>query len=194
LSTIKSPVERLVLLLSGPLAVGKTSAASELVARFGFERVRSGAFLQKRAALLGRPGDRVDLQSLGDELDESTDFRWLVDEVVNPAFREKPEQRRWLVDAVRKRRQVDHFRQAFEKSVVHLYLSAPEPTLKARYEARIRAGEEYVGTTPYEIAIQHPNEVAARALQGVADLLVNIEGKTTSEVSAEIARLLDLHG
>jgi adenylosuccinate synthase len=183
----ENPDRNVLLLLSGPLAVGKTSVADELVSRLGFERVRSGAFLLERAQLQGRPGNRADLQALGDELDESTDYRWLIDDVAVPALSGKPSQKRWLIDAVRKERQVYHFRQAFGQDVVHLHLDTEEGTLRARYEARSAAGTDYLGSTPYEQAIRHPNEVSSRALREVADIVVNVEGKTPREIVAAIA-------
>lgn len=184
----------MVLLLSGPVAVGKTSVATELVATFNFERVRSGAFLQRRAVELQRTSDRAGLQALGDELDEATGYRWLVDEVALPTLRERADQQRWLIDAVRKQQQVEHFRRAISGSVLHVHLDASECTLRARYESRMLAGEEYLGATPYDVAIQHQNEVASRGLRDVADAIVFVEGKTAAEVAAEIAGVLPRPG
>lgn len=184
------PVGQVVLLLSGPIAVGKTHLASGLESHLGFERVRSGAFLLRRAQTLGRQLQRSDLQALGDELDESTDFRWLIDEVVLPSVYGKPSQVRWLIDAVRKKRQVDHFREAFGGDVVHVHLIAAEETLKARYDSRIANGEEYLGNTSYEEAIQHPNEISSRGLYGIADYVVNVQGKGLHQIVVEIALVL----
>lgn len=185
--TMSQPLKLSVVLLSGPVAVGKTTVTASLVTRLGFERVRSGAFLQQAAQRLGRPSDRAGLQALGDEYDESTDYRWLVDDVAKPLVSSKPRQMRWLIDAVRKQRQVQHFRDAFGESVAHVHLTASEETLQSRYEARVAAGEEYLGSTPYVLAIAHPNEIAARNMLVIADVVLDVEGKSLHSVVNEIA-------
>src|SRR5256885_10800615 len=103
-------MSRRILLLSGPVAAGKSSVAALLVERGGFARVRSGHFLSEYATARGLTPDRQTLQEVGDRLDIETDYRWLVDEVAAPAIASNPNQARWLVDAVRKHRQVEHFR------------------------------------------------------------------------------------
>jgi hypothetical protein len=159
-----------ILLLSGPLAVGKSSVAALLVDRGGFARVRSGKFLSDLAMKRGRTIDRPTLQELGDRLDLETDYRWLIDEVAVPAIAAHPTQDRWLVDAVRKDRQVAHFfRQEFPERVIHVHLTADEGVLRERYEARLRAGNDYEGNKSYDTAIRHPNELAARSLREIAD-------------------------
>lgn len=178
-----------ILLLSGPIAVGKTSVAELLVVQHGFERIRSGIFLQSKAQELGLPQDRTILQELGDKLDNQTDYKWIVDEIAIPAVQNKPTQRRWLIDSVRKTRQVENFRSAFSGSVVHIHLVADESTLKQRYITRVAAGEDYLGNIPYEKAIEHPNEIASREMQNFADLVVNIESKSLQKVVDEMAIL-----
>jgi adenylosuccinate synthase len=84
-----------------------------------------------------------------------------------------PEQLRWLIDAVRKQRQVEHFRAAFGPEVLHVHLTADELMLRERYEVRLSVGDDYVGGMRYELAVQHPNEIAARALQEIADYLID---------------------
>lgn len=158
-----------ILLLSGPLAVGKSSVAALLVERGGFARVRSGKYLSDRARLKGLTTDRLTLQEWGDQLDVETDYRWLIDEIAVPAIASNPEQSRWLVDAVRKDRQIGHFRSEFPGQVIHVHLIADEGVLRERYDARIRAGHDYEGNQTYDAAIKHPNEVASRALKAIAD-------------------------
>ena len=61
--------------------------------------------------------DRLILQDLGDSLDVATDYRWLIDDFARPAIELNPDQGRWIVDAVRKTRQIQHFREAFGDAV-----------------------------------------------------------------------------
>ena len=63
-----------LVLLSGPIAVGKTTLADFLIREFGFHRVRSSDYLKSLAAARGIRESRDVLQELGDELDYSTDY------------------------------------------------------------------------------------------------------------------------
>lgn len=180
-------MNRIVLLLSGPIGVGKTTVSDALV-EAGFSKIRSGKYLESRAQASGRSCDRTSLQQLGDELDAETDYRWLIDAVAVPTIEAAKGSHLWLVDAVRKRRQVEHFRSRFGASVRHLHLIAPESVLKERYDARIAAGGEYAGNTSYDIAARHPNEVAARALVEIADVVCDM----TELAAADIVKLAAL--
>lgn len=168
--------KRLILLLSGPVAVGKSTLASHLVGDHGFRTIRSGKYLQALALQAGSDTSRVALQRLGDNLDEQTDYAWLINDVAAPQIDGAPEQARWLLDSVRKERQVEHFRRRFAGDVLHVHLTAAEDVLRTRYGARLAAGAEYEGGTPYEDAVEHPNEVASRGLINIADLVVDTGG------------------
>ena len=177
---------QLLLLLSGPVAVGKSSVATSLVEHFGFSRVSTGGYLRNLADARMTGKSREDLQNLGDGLDEKTDFRWVVT-ATSEFIEDHPTDRLWLLDAVRKRRQVEHFRDTFKNAVFHVHFSAEEDILRSRYEERLRAGGEYVGNTTYEQAIAHPNEIAARDLINIAEEVIDL-GLTSS---AEAAQKID---
>jgi gluconate kinase len=175
-------------LISGPMAVGKSSVAKVLINEHGLAPVRSGRYLAKLAVDRGIQGDRTTLQSLGDQLDVETDYRWIVDPVTTDALVESPEKHRWLIDAVRKRRQVEHFRNTMPH-VVHVHLFASESVLKSRYESRARdAGRRSDGTL-YEDAIRHPNEVAARSLIELADHTIDMGAVQAKDAALQIVEL-----
>jgi chloramphenicol 3-O-phosphotransferase len=180
-----------ILLLSGPLAVGKSSVAAALIATDGFMRLASGTYLQKYAAERDLPIDRAGLQSVGDTLDVETDYLWLIDDVAAPAIATAPYQDKWLVDAVRKQRQVDHFRRRFGDSVLHVHLTADDSVLRRRYEERARSGDATSGRTSYDLAIRHPNETAARVLIAIADLVVDVSALSPLETAEVVIKRLD---
>jgi adenylosuccinate synthase len=177
-----------VLLLSGPVAAGKSTIAKSLVEEHGFRSIRSGAYLLAEAQKAGLDTSRGGLQALGDQKDVETDFGWLIDEVAGPLIQQFSEQPLWILDSVRKEKQVAHFRRRFPGQVLHLHLTTSEHELRRRYDERLLRGDEYLGTTPYDEAILHPNEVASRSLQAIANFQVD-----TGDNGA-LARVLEILG
>ena len=177
-------IEMLVL-FSGPVAVGKTTLRQALLESHGFEHLRSSFYLTELAKQRGIGAERSSLQMLGDSLDDSTDYKWVLDAVALPTMAAYPEHKRWLVDAVRKERQVEHFRSEFGQAALHVHLTAPEDVLKKRYEDRAAALGTSGDTTPYDVAVAHSNEQAARGLISLADLVIDTE-KTKPQVAAAL--------
>src|SRR3546814_17738710 len=97
-----------LLLLSGPLAVGKSSIAKELVGGHQFSIIQTGRFLLARAQEMNGGASRADLQALGDSLDAETDYRWVV-AVAQLALQRSPTVDLLLLDRVRKKPQMTHF-------------------------------------------------------------------------------------
>jgi dephospho-CoA kinase len=172
-------LERLVL-LGGPVAVGKTTLRQALMSLHGFDHIRSSGYLKQLAEQRSLSLARTSLQDLGDELDRQTDYLWLLEEVARPGFAASPERRKWLVDAVRKHRQVQHFRSAYRQATFHVHLTASEEVLRERYAERRDA-------TPYEIAVQHENEVASRSLIAIADLVIDTGSTSAEQAASQIA-------
>lgn len=173
-----------MLLLSGAMGSGKTAIAQALEKKAGFRRISTSGYLRQYGEGLGPEGQRLQLQDLGDRLDRETDFRWVVDGVVIPAFATAPEAPNWLLDAARKPEQIVHLRERIGPPVRHVHLTAPEEVLRERYTSRLSATD-----TPYDDAIRHPNEIAARGLESVADLLIDTG---SLEASAAVSRILSL--
>lgn len=168
------------------MAAGKSSVANLLISEYGFSRISSGEFLRGLAIARGLDVDRSSLQSLGDHLDLDTDFAWLVDEVAVPAMG-RGCGTNWLVDAVRKRRQVYHFRRRFN-AVTHVHISAPEHLLMQRYIERLlgTGADEDAARREYSRATLHPNEIEARSLSDVADLHFDTSKMSPGEIAVAI--------
>jgi hypothetical protein len=175
-----------LLLLSGPIAVGKSAVAKQLIERHQFEKISSGQYLVELAHKLGGGTSRADLQLLGDTLDTKTDYRWIIDEIIKVRMATTPAQESWLFDSVRKKRQLINLKDIYGRWAFHVHLNAPEITLQQRYEARLAAGGEYAGATPYSVAKSHSNEVEARSLIEVADAVVDLSNKPPEKAAAEI--------
>jgi adenylate kinase family enzyme len=166
---------RRMLLISGAIHAGKSTLAGQLQGKYGFSRISSRKYL---ATFL--PTDikadseaaRELLQEIGDRLDRETDYRWLVDPVAEEQIADARGTENWLVDAVRKARQVEHFRSTFPR-VLHVHFTAPEAVLIARHAE---------SADHYAKRIAHPNEVSARSLGLIADQTFD----TTQTAPAEI--------
>lgn len=170
-------VKRL-LLLSGPMAGGKSSVSAVLQERYGFLPISSGAFLRSQLAVLKKPIDRHHLQDLGDALDKATNFLWLIDLVARPAFDARPQNENWLVDAVRKPRQVELFRNGFTGEVRHVHVVAPEDVLQQRYASR-----SALPLAQYRVDLLHPNEQCAHSLAALADQILDTNEHTSSKIA-----------
>lgn len=169
-----------IIIVSGPIGVGKSSIVADLIERFSFRKLSSGAYLNSLAEQLGQAPTRLNLVQLGDQLDDDTDYRWVVDKVAVPTIRNSPDNERWVFDSVRKRSQVAHFNAEFPGQVCHIHFSAKEETLKNRYCARSRESDI---ATSYETAIDTNNEREARSLQEIADIVIETGGREACEIS-----------
>jgi hypothetical protein len=173
---------KLIILLSGPLAVGKTTLRDVLINDHRFDYAKSGNYLMSQASQLGIQISRTSLQDLGDKLDLDTDYRWLITDVVTPAMQGNDLCERWIVDAVRKERQIIHFRDSFKTSadIFHLHLTAPEAVLKSRYESRRS------DSVSYAVACSHENEKASRALIQTADMIRDTSLSSAKQIADDV--------
>lgn len=172
-----------VVLLSGPLAVGKTSIIDRCNEDHAFKTISSRSHLISMAEAQGLRVNRANLQGVGDKLDLETGFRWLVDDVAVPEIARQSMQKRWLLDSVRKEQQVALFRSRFGPAILHVHLSAPAPIREERYHARLMALPDHEGGTPYAVAVCHPNELAACALREIADLEIDVSKLSPEDVA-----------
>jgi len=183
-----------LLLLSGPIAVGKSAVAKLLVEQHDFQKLGSGQYLEELAEKQGKGTSRAELQALGDALDVATDHRWVIDEIVKVRMAAAPDQKAWLFDSVRKKRQLINFKDIYGRLALHVHLNAPEEVLQQRYEARLANGGEYAGSTAYNVAKSHPNEVESCSLIEVADIVVDLSKKPPEKAAAEILEQWDIGG
>lgn len=179
-----------IILLSGPVAVGKTSIAASLEKEYGFKRIKSSQYLINEANSLGIEINRLNLQNLGDKFDETSDFLWVVDKVTLPVIKSTPDQNLWLFDSVRKQRQVEHFKLNLppEYKIYHLHITASEETIQTRFFLR----DPLLSQNSYTETISHPNETSARSLIGIADHVIKVDEKSSQLVLNEISQLLEL--
>lgn len=177
-----------IIIISGPIAVGKSSVVSELIAEHGFKKISSGSYLADVAKKNGIEPSRPNLTKIGDKLDETTDFKWVITEILTPLLEKTSGQNFWVFDSVRKVRQVEHFKTEFGSNVFHVHFTASEKELKLRYEKRQAEGNTRDDNILYEDAILTDNEIESRSLNQHADKIINITSMKSSTAAQEILK------
>lgn len=159
------PYIQTLIVLSGPIAAGKSSLATNLV-KGGW------AYFSTRKAIKGLLGDgtREELQARGKELDRDRP-NWIWEEMVDlmaPGLS--------VIDSVRTETQIDLIRKyasATGLRVVHIHLTASDEELKRRYAKRNEVSD-------YASVKSDSIESNLYDLQSSADLVIDT-GKCTSD-------------
>ena len=164
---------RQVLLVSGPVASGKTSLCQLLAQRFGFCVVSTRELIAQ-----GAP-DRPTLQAAGALLDDFTAGMWVLEGLLQKQ-KLHLDSTQFAVDAVRTLEQIRWVRDALGESVIHIHLTAAKETLSKRYESR---SERY----SYELATNDPIEQGVSALASAANMVIDTTNQCPSGVMDRLA-------
>lgn len=177
---------RLMLALSGPVGVGKSSFTRILEQRFGAVVHSTRAMLATR----GTAANRKDLQDAGETADRETDGSWVADELTKILSAE-PDQV-VIVDAIRIKKQVDHIRRTFgaQWRVWHVFIDADDAVLAERYAARENKIEEF---PEYDRLKESATEREIRSLKPVADRVVDATRCEPASVVAQAVAGLGLY-
>ena len=164
------------MLIGGQIGSGKTAVATSLAETCDALYIPVRAALQE--ILGGRDWDRPRLQKEGAELDRRTNGRWVLE------YLSRFEDKRIVVDAARTRRQVEPILEAGIGSRL-VYLAASEYTRRNRY-ALAQATDMVKRSTPFDRAMNHPTEIEATALRAMADIVIETDDFTVTEVVQEL--------
>jgi adenylosuccinate synthase len=115
---------RIIVVVSGPVAGGKSALAKELARRFSGRRLSTRDVLMTHLAE-GEQPSRAALQRIGAQLDTDTGGTWVADSLGRKIFlaRERGIEL-VIVDSARIEGQIDGLRNAFAREVCHV-LSRP---------------------------------------------------------------------
>jgi hypothetical protein len=177
---------RQILLLSGAVTAGKSLLASTLISDHGFWKISTSKYLTEMAAASGLEDRREILQAIGDRLDEETDYFWPIT-VAQNLIADSQHKGPWLLDAVRKDRQVTHFRAVFG-GILHVHVTAPEEVLRSRYLIRQLDTDSRDAQGTYDELIKHPNEISSRALKVGADMVLDSHAMSTLAMADVVAQ------
>jgi adenylosuccinate synthase len=181
-------VPRQVVVLSGPVASGKSTLAERLVSRFGFVRIRTQELI--RTLKPDVPLEREPLQKAGETLDRETGGTWVSRGLEGRLAREDAAVS-VVVDSVRIKGQIDVLREAYGPIVVHVHLTAPLEDLEARYGSR----HSELGESPsYQAVRADQTEAHVESLQECADVVIDTRRSSPDDVFARVASRLRLYG
>lgn len=183
---------RRIVLVSGHLCTGKSELAAGLEAEFGFRVIKSSHILREIAVSRALKLDRISLQQLGDDMDAETKGAWLYERVLELA-KQDDAVKKIIVDNVRTREQLEHFRISGEvvASHVHLYiLDKDEPP--RRWKQRIeRSGMDEPGLYPDADLMK--DELDIRSFKEDADVRIETSQSDTSDTLVRVAARLGLY-
>jgi adenylosuccinate synthase len=176
-----------IILLSGPVASGKTQLARALVERYGFLTIKTRKLIE---SLVHVPNERGALQKAGEQLDEETNGQWVAQALAREVSR-LPDDCSVLVDSIRIEQQAEAIRIAFGPLVVHIHLTAPTDVLSNRYSSRTPSVEEF---SSYEQVRADKTESGIENLAAIADILIDTKQNSPFDVLVRAATRLGLYG
>lgn len=173
-----SPGSRGVLLISGPIAVGKTATAVAIAdGTVGVKLIRVREAL---AEVLGTGmNDRRVLQQRGAELDQRTRGRWLVN-YLEHRLESMTLGESVVIDSLRTIRQTEPVLDRLTDSRL-VYLEAHEETRRQRYARAVRA-DLVKRSLPFDDAMRHPTEIAAHSVRHLAHLVIATDELSIAQV------------
>lgn len=180
----------LILILTGPIAAGKSELTAALEQRFGFQTLKTHELLKDIAAKQSEQ-TRGSLQAFGEDLDKKTKGAWVRDGLIKLADTLPPESM-VVVDSVRIAGQIEFIRGAFGLRVLHVHLTAPLDVLERRFKKPRKKGFREART--YEEAKNDSTEQQVETLAQIADIVIDTKRSSASDVVVRVASHLGLYG
>ncbi len=182
-------MKRLVV-LSGPVAAGKTELAQQLHDRYRAHVLRTSDLLREYVG--ARQADRRALQLAGQRLDRETGGRWVIDALIRRCA-DVDDDTVVVVDSVRIQDQINAIRTAFGRRVVHLHLTASEETLSGRYEKRKAEGRPGELASYKELRSNRTERLVPRLARD-ADIVIDTDRNSPDDILVRAATHLRLTG
>jgi adenylosuccinate synthase len=183
--------QRMVVVVSGPVAGGKSALAR------GLERRFDGLRLSTRSALMSRlapnqSATRETLQRIGAEWDAETGGSWVADRLGRDIWRARERGNELvMIDAARIAGQVEGLRSAFGREVRHVHVTASRETCAERYAGR-QSVQEFEEAADYATVLEDPTERAVDDLAPLADIVIDTDRDGEDDVLVRVAAQLGL--
>lgn len=183
---------KLILVLTGPIASGKSTLCEDLIDNFGFKQIKTNELLKKLAE--GKVKfEREALQKFGETLDRQTKGTWVRDGLMDfisglPANSDSL----IVVDSARIEEQIEALREAFGNRIIHIHLTAPPETLEKRFKGRKK--KRFKESLSYEDVKKDPTERNVEQLQKTADVVINTRNCSKTDVLVKTVSYLGFYG
>lgn len=180
-----------IVAVSGRVGAGKSTLASLLAERYQARYVRTQDLMREHAEARETPlpNERRALQEFGEQLDAETSGAWVAQAISESLTSDDDGSALLIVDAVRRKDQIDHLREVFPSRVMHIHLDAPEQVLADRYRNRISDMQEL---PDYAAVAANTTESGVGQLQDEADVVINTARCTVEDVATRAAAALRL--
>lgn len=180
---------KVIVLLSGQIASGKTTLCDSLAERFDFRVFKTRGWIARLAE--NSIQERTGLQARGESLDKRTKGAWIRDELVRELNELGLENVLVVVDAVRIPEQIDAVRAAYGQRVFHIHLTAPVNVLEHRFT--LRAEKDFKEASSYSEVGRNKTEANVKKLAGIADVVIDTSKCTKDDVVIRAASHLGLY-
>lgn len=179
--------QRMIVVISGPVASGKSLLARALANRFGGAQFSTSELLKLRMSPEDVPTHQA-VQRLEAQLESESDGRWLIDLLVQRIA--DTSENVIIVDRATTAEQIAGLREAFGWEVHHVHVTASRDTCSARYEQE--RGADVPSNASYDVLIEDPLEKNVEELAQIADILVNTDRDGPRDLLVRVAAQLGL--
>ncbi|WP_041592764.1 adenylosuccinate synthetase [Terriglobus roseus] len=177
-----------LVVLSGPIGVGKSTLTKSLATRFGARIVKTRELLDLEAQHSFKTiHSREEYQAFGEALDLRDGGQWVAN-AVHELFRREPADF-ICVDSVRIQAQIDFLRKQYGLAVFHLHMTADIEDLEMRFLERSVTFEEAASYAESQLC---ETERAVHHLAARADAVVNTSRCNPGDVVVRVATYLKL--
>ena len=181
-------LKRTIVVVSGPVAGGKSSLARSLAEKHAGVRFSTRNLLMTRLAGDEEP-TRAALQRIGAQLDDDTNGQWIADGLSTAVY--QAPQHLIVIDAARTADQVAALRRAFGGQVRHVHVTASLGTCAKRYQER-SSSSELAEMDTYAAVAADPTESAIESLAPMADISIDTDMKGLDDVVTQVAAQLGM--
>lgn len=181
-----------ILLLSGPIAAGKSTLCRMLSESYGIKVIKTWECLR----VLSQdtvPLSRQALQKYGESLDNETKGTWLVRPVEMYCERYEDPNAIVVIDSIRLKGQADAIRQRYGSNrCIHIHLHAPTRVLDERY--RNRKDKHIKEMTSYAETQANKTERNVSRLIQYADIVIDTNRCDKQDVLVKVLAYLNVGG
>jgi len=181
-----------IILISGRICTWKSKLANKLDVKRGQYRISTSSILKEIANKDGDPTDRKSLQKLGDRFDIDTDYKWVFDAVSNEASKNS-DVKCFVVDHIRHKEQLLHFRKQNNFEIVHVHLFADPAFLESEFKRRSKGTPQSERETYASADPLYGNEADILWFKKDADVRLNVTHTDAEDTFVRVCAALRIN-